>query len=93
MHKSPPPELHIHFWPFKLLARGKEALQAIRWPVTVVLLAIAVCLLIAAARYALKPYALHVTNAADNVIYWYACLLHHGILFPNNAYTVWPFSA
>ena len=22
------------------------------------------------------PYALHVTNAADNVIYWYACLLH-----------------
>jgi hypothetical protein len=43
-------------------------LQAVRWPVTVVLLAIAVCLLIAAASYALKPYALNIINTADGVI-------------------------
>jgi hypothetical protein len=33
-----------------------------------VLLAIAVCLLIAAASYALKPYALNIINTADDVI-------------------------
>jgi hypothetical protein len=45
MRKSPPPELYLHIWPFKLNAKGKEALQAVRRPVQLVLLALAILVL------------------------------------------------
>lgn len=36
-----PPELLVQFWPLKILAKGETAISAVRWPLSLILLAIA----------------------------------------------------
>ena len=60
------PELYVHILPFKLFARGKEALQTVRWPVRFMLLGITACLLAMALWYGSKAYSLYIINAADS---------------------------
>ncbi len=38
-------ELTITLWPIKITARGSEAISAVRWPVAVILCALALLLL------------------------------------------------
>jgi hypothetical protein len=63
MHTTP--ELYIHIWPFKLFARGKEALQTVRWPVRFMLFGVGACLLAIALWYGSKAYSLYSVNTAD----------------------------
>jgi hypothetical protein len=41
-----PTEIDIRFWPFRLLARGDRAIAAMKWPITAVLFAVALAILI-----------------------------------------------
>jgi hypothetical protein len=41
MHKTPPPELHVSIWRLNVVAKGKEAIQTIRWPLWIIFLAAA----------------------------------------------------
>jgi hypothetical protein len=68
MHNRQTSELYIHIWPFKLFARGKEALQTVRWPVRFMLLGITACLLAIALWYGSKAYSLYIINTADKVV-------------------------
>lgn len=34
-------EIEVRFWPFKLAARGDRAIAAVRWPLAVILVAVA----------------------------------------------------
>jgi hypothetical protein len=49
--KDDPQELQITVWPLKLSAKGKTAVQAIRTPVTVVLIAFAIAVILLALSY------------------------------------------
>jgi hypothetical protein len=41
------PEIEVRFWPFKLLARGDRAIAAVRWPLAVILVTVAIAILAA----------------------------------------------
>ena len=42
-------ELEVLFWPFKLSARGDRAIAAVRWPLAVIMIAVAAAVLVKAA--------------------------------------------
>jgi hypothetical protein len=50
MNRGDKSELEVAFRSFKISAKGTEAIRAIRWPVAVVLLAVAAVLIIVACR-------------------------------------------
>lgn len=41
-------EIEVRFWPFKLSARGDRAIAAVRWPLALIMVAVAVAILSAA---------------------------------------------
>jgi hypothetical protein len=41
----PPPEIEVCLWPFKLMVRGTSAIAVVRWPLTAILVAIAISIL------------------------------------------------
>lgn len=38
-------EIEVRLWPFKLAARGDRAVAAVRWPLAVIMIAVAVSIL------------------------------------------------
>lgn len=40
MSRSDPPELHFKIWPLTITAKGREAIQAVRRPLAVIVVAI-----------------------------------------------------
>jgi hypothetical protein len=38
-------EIEIRLWPFRLSARGDQAIAAVKWPLAIVLIAVAVAIL------------------------------------------------
>lgn len=67
MRKNPP-RLELSFRSFKLIAEEREAIGVVRWPVRLVLVAIAVCLLVAA-------FSIHPISWGQAVVGWLAAFI------------------
>jgi hypothetical protein len=57
--RKPRPKLELSFRSFRLVAEELEAIQAIRWPLRILIVAVAVCIVIVACR--LHPTSLLAT--------------------------------
>jgi hypothetical protein len=62
------PRLELSFRSFRLLAEEAEAIGVVRWPVRLVIVAIAICLLVAA-------FSFHPVSWGQEFVPWLASLL------------------
>jgi hypothetical protein len=63
-----PPRLELSFRSFRLLAEEAEAIGVVRWPVRLVIVAIAVCLLVAV-------FSFHPINWGQALVVWLSSLI------------------
>jgi hypothetical protein len=67
MRKNPP-RLELSFRSFKLIAEEHEAIAVVRWPIRLVIVVIAVCLLVAA-------FSIHPITWGQALVVWLSSLI------------------
>ena len=67
MNRGDKSELEVAFRSFKINAKGADAIRAVRWPVRIMIVAIAICLMVAA-------FSIHPISWGQSLVAWLASL-------------------